>query len=256
MRYSAIAGIGSICVVVVLVFLYMLNSTYQSPYSTNIISTQLEICEHMISEKDLNWCKETLEYYLSTMCGFFDKPKICSDPRIEEIRKKQSSDLPDINSFEEVLDPQNINLITYKNHEYNFQIDYPKKWAIGERIGTIKNIVGFKDKPSYPFVVFLIQENYDQENSFDVFISKYKSELSEDDPISIGYENKTRIGNIEAYEIFYMTNIGETECFAKEYVMNLGKFVPVFQHERCEKNHYEAYLPIFDRMAHTFKTIT
>jgi len=248
--------IGIISVVIFVFFLYIANTTYQSPYATSIISSQLEICEHVISEEDLKNCKDSLDFYLSSMCGFFDKPQICNDPRIDEIRKKQTTDLPNINLFEEVRNPESITLVTYKNNDFNFQIDYPVKWTVDERISPLKNIVGFKDKPSYPFVLFLIQENYNQDDSFEVFISKYKAELSEEYPVSIDYENQIVVNGIETYELKYRTMIDQTECYSKEYILNLGKFVPVFKHERCDLNHFEAYLPLFDIMMNTFKMTT
>jgi len=71
------------------------------------------------------------------------------------------------------LNTQTVDLLTYKNSEFYFTIDYPSTWvidkepAIGDKYQDY--VIVFKDKPSYPNAVFIVKERHNLDNSFGVF---------------------------------------------------------------------------------------
>ena len=230
------------------------------PYFEETMQIIFDMCNDVINLKDydlLLTCKEQINSRLES-CGFYGNPSVCSDPIIKQVDSEiqlLSKNLPQ----EEIFDASSINLITYTNTKYHFSLNYPENWVVDETVDSSKfgtKIVAFKDRQSYPKVSFYVEEKENTGNSFDVFFSKYKGEIGGGYAVNIKSEKKIFIGNLEAYELDYVTFIGKQECLSKEYVIDGGgSFVPILDWDACTKEHYEKYLPLIQRIAQTFRFI-
>lgn len=196
----------------------------------------------------LSNCKQSIGF-LETQCELHNNPPVCNDSRINGII---TANIP------RVKIQNSTNFTTYTSTKFGFSIDYPSDWQSYEYPqywnGTL--IANFTDKQQDPNVMFVIKEWHNTGEPFKDVISKYLNDTAVSEyPIKLQSQDKVVLSNKEAYRIQYTQTLGDVSCWYEDYAINDGEFVPIIGFSHCDEATFKQFLPVYEKMVSTFKTL-
>lgn len=254
-RTKLIVGI-TIPVVIILIMIPIASSStnlmqlgQQSEKTTFIskFSKTLDNCSGALG-LNLSNCKQAIGS-LQSQCTFYGNPAVCTDPRIDRTITAKTANL---------ANAKPTNFTTYTSNKFGFSIAYPSDWATSEYppYWNETRIVNFTDNQQTPDAMFVIKERHNNDDSFKNVVTSYLLAAGVSGyPINLQSEDKVTIGNKEAYRIQYVQPIGSAKCKYEDYAINDGKFVPIISFSDCDEDAFEQFLPTYETMVSTFRTM-
>jgi len=196
----------------------------------------------------LSNCKQSIGS-LEVQCELYNHPPICNDSRINGI----------ISSYTPHIKIQNSsNFTTYTSTKFGFSIDYPNDWVSYEypQYWNETLIANFTDKQQDPNVIFVIKEWHNTGESFKDVTSKYLNDTAVPGfPIKLQSQDKVLLANKETYRIQYTQTLGDISCWYEDYAIDDGEFVPIISFSHCDEATFKQFLPIYEKIVSTFKTL-
>ena len=213
--------------------------------------------------------KETIKKDLED-CDYYGNPPICKDTRIEKIMSMKPTPYTQISELAEVKNPTRVPVKTYTNVGYNFSIDYPAHWDSREISSSYfpEEIVRFSDNDETKFGLpsFLLKKDNNEFVTHFESVQAYKKSLEQFSiglgKITIDSENKMTINDVDAYELKYKIKMQVSEsakpnyCDGTAFVFDTIQNNLIFEYLTCENPLYYDFVPIFERMAQSFKKLS
>ncbi|MEX0764565.1 MAG: hypothetical protein WEC35_07215 [Nitrosopumilaceae archaeon] len=220
-----------------------------------------------MSEKELQWCKDDMKFQLDE-CDFYGNPDFCNDPRIDKIMNKKSTSYTETSDLPEVKNPTQVDMKTYTNSEHNFSIDYPAHWNTREVLYFPEDIVTFQDEDKTKFGMpnFIVKKDNNEFATHVESARAYKTSLDQFGvglgKVTIDSENKMIINDVDTYELKYKIKMQISEtvkpnyCDGTVFVFDTPQNNLIFEYGTCDNPSYYDFVPIFERMAQSFKIIS
>ena len=238
------------------------------PYFKESFTLSLQNCnpDKDMSENELKFCIGEMEF-LKDQCDFYGHPDFCDDPRIEKVLKKQPTAYTQTSELPEVKTPMQISMKTYTSSEHNFSIDYPAHWNTREVLYFPEDIVTFQDEDKAKFGMpnFIVKKDNNEFATLVESARAYKTSLDQFavglGKVTIDSENKMIINDVDVYELKYKTKMQISEtvepnyCDGTAFVFDTPQNNLIFEYERCDITSYYDFIPIFERMAQSFKKL-
>jgi len=219
-----------------------------------------------MSEKELQWCKDDMKFQLD-QCDFYGNPDFCNDPRIDKIMNKKSTPYTETSELPEVKNPTQVDMKTYKNSLYGFSIDHPSHWS-SKDVTFDNEILIFSDMDETKFGMpdFRIKKDNNEFATHIESVQAYKTSLEQFSvglgTLTIDSENKMIINDVDAYELKSKTKMQISEsvqphyCDETAFIFDTSKNNLIFYYSKCDRSSYRDFVPIFERMAQSFKKLS